>query len=179
VLLADLSLNVPDFRAAERTLQLLVQVAGRAGRGDAPGRVVVQTFRPEHPSVAAAARHDYAGFMARELDRRRALGYPPFARLVNLRLDGPDGAAVERAAREVAARVRRLARELGLGEESVVGPAPPPLERVRGRWRWQILLRAAQVRALRALARAARGALPGAPRAPVRLVIDVDPYSML
>jgi len=179
VLLADLSLNVPDFRAAERTLQLLVQVAGRAGRGDAPGRVVVQTFRPEHPSVAAAARHDYVGFMARELDRRRALGYPPFARLVNLRLDGPDGAAVERAAREVAARVRRLARELGLGEESVVGPAPPPLERVRGRWRWQILLRAAQVRALRALARAARGALPGAPRAPVRLVIDVDPYSML
>src|SRR5438128_79188 len=127
VLLADLSLNVPDFRAAERTFQLLVQVAGRAGRGDAPVRVVVQTFRPEHPSVAAAAHHDYAGFMARELDRRRTLGYPPFARLVNLRLDGPDGAAVERAARELAGRMRRRARDLGLGEGSVVGPAPPPL----------------------------------------------------
>jgi len=179
VLLADLSLNVPDFRAAERTFQLLVQVAGRAGRGDTPGRVVVQTFRPEHPSVAAAAHHDYAGFMARELDRRRTLGYPPFARLVNLRLDGQDGAAVERAARELAGRMRRRAPELGLGEESVVGPAPPPLERVRGRWRWQILLRSGDVRALRTLAAAARSALPGATRAPVRLVIDVDPYSML
>src|SRR5438876_1736685 len=179
VLLADLSLNVPDFRAAERTFQLLVQVAGRAGRGDTPGRVVVQTFRPEHPSVAAAAHHDYAGFMARELDRRRTLGYPPFARLVNLRLDGQDGAAVERAARELAGRMRRRAPELGLGEESVVGPAPPPLERVRGRWRWQILLRSGDVRALRTLAGAARSALPGATRAPVRLVIDVDPYSML
>src|SRR5881397_552196 len=179
VLLADLSLNVPDFRAAERTFQLLVQVAGRAGRGDTPGRVVVQTFRPEHPSVAAAAHHDYAGFMARELDRRRTLGYPPFARLVNLRLDGQDGAAVERAARELAGRMRRRAPELGLGEEIVVGPAPPPLERVRGRWRWQILLRSGDVRALRTLAAAARSALPGATRAPVRLVIDVDPYSML
>src|SRR6266404_5912379 len=179
VLLADLSLNVPDFRAAERTFQLLVQVAGRAGRGDAPGRVVVQTFRPEHPSIAAAATHDYKGFMARELDRRRTLGYPPFARLVNLRLDGPDGATVERAARELAGRMRRRARDLGLGEGSVVGPAPPPLERVRGRWRWQILLRCGDVRALRALASAARSAQTSAPRAPVRLVIDVDPYSML
>jgi len=150
VLLADLSLNVPDFRAAERTFQLLVQVAGRAGRGEAPGRVVVQTFRPEHPSMVAAARHDYAGFMARELDRRRTLGYPPFGRLVNLRLDGRDGAAVERAARELAGRMRRRARDLGLDEASVVGPAPPPLERVRGRWRWQILLRSRDVRALRA-----------------------------
>src|SRR5207245_1016444 len=135
VLLADLSLNVPDFRAAERTFQLLVQVAGRAGRGDAPGRVVLQTFRPEHPSVAAAAHHDYAGFMARELERRRTLGYPPFARLVNLRLDGPDGAAVERAARELAGRMRRRARDLELGEGSLVGPAPPPLARARGPWR--------------------------------------------
>ena len=140
---------------------------------------MVQTFRPEHPSVAAAAHHDYPGFMARELDRRRTLGYPPFARLVNLRLDGPDGAAVERAARELAGRMRRRARDLGLGEGSVVGPAPPPLERVRGRWRWQILLRSGDVRALRTLAAAARSALPGATRAPVRLVIDVDPYSML
>src|SRR5436309_648390 len=123
VLLADLSLNVPDFRAAERTFQLLVQVAGRAGRGDAPGRVIVQTFRPEHPSVAAAATHDYAGFMARELERRRALGYPPFARLVNLRLEGRDGASVERAARELAARLRRQAPSLRLADDAVLGPA--------------------------------------------------------
>ncbi|TMA59721.1 MAG: hypothetical protein E6J75_02575 [Deltaproteobacteria bacterium] len=135
MLLADLSLNVPDFRAAERTFQLLVQVAGRAGRGDAPGRVIVQTFRPEHPSVAAAATHDYAGFMARELDRRRALGYPPFARLVNIRLEGRDDASVEQAARELAARLRRQARSFQLADDAVLGPAPPPVERVRGRYR--------------------------------------------
>ena len=179
VLLADLSLNVPDFRAAERTFQLLVQVAGRAGRGDAPGRVIVQTFRPEHPSVAAAATHDYAGFMARELDRRRALGYPPFARLVNIRLEGRDDASVEQAARELAARLRRQARSFQLADDAVLGPAPPPVERVRGRYRWQILLRAPDVRGLRALARlaAASGAALG--RTHVRIAVDVDPYSML
>ncbi|HLY38595.1 MAG TPA: primosomal protein N' [Candidatus Binatia bacterium] len=178
VLLADLSLNVPDFRAAERTFQLLVQVAGRAGRGDEPGSVVVQTFRPTHPSLAAAAGHDYAGFMAGELARRRALGYPPFARLVNLRLDGRDPAAVERSAREVAARLRGRARTLGLGEDAVLGPAPPPIERVRGRYRWQVLLRSADVRALRALARHARDLVPAGGSAAPRLVIDVDPYTM-
>jgi primosomal protein N' (replication factor Y) len=179
VLLADLSLNVPDFRAAERTLQLLVQVAGRAGRGDTPGRVVVQTLRPGHASVAAVRQHDYIGFITGELERRRALGYPPFARLVNVRLDGPDAAAVERAARELAGRLRRQAKALGLGEEAVLGPAPPPLERLRGRYRWQVLLRSADVPALRALARAARAAEATIRGGRMRLAIDVDPYSLL
>jgi primosomal protein N' (replication factor Y) len=179
VLLADLSLNVPDFRAGERTFQLLVQVAGRAGRGEAAGAVVVQTFRPGHPSLVAAARHDYAGFMAAELERRRALGYPPFARLVNLRLDGRDAAAVEREAHALGARLRSRARALGLGEEAVLGPAPPPLERLRGRFRWQVLLRSAAVRPLRTLARAAAAESADLAQRRVRLVIDVDPYSML
>jgi primosomal protein N' (replication factor Y) len=179
VLLADLSLNVPDFRASERTFQLLAQVAGRAGRGDVAGRVVIQTFRPGHPSIVAAARHDHAGFMAGELARRRALGYPPFARLVNLRLDGKDAARVERAARELGATLRRDARPLGFGDDAVLGPAPAPLARVRGRHRWQVLLRGADVRALRALARSASTRAPALRRAGVRLVIDVDPYSML
>ena len=179
VLLADLSLNVPDFRAGERTFQLLVQVAGRAGRGDAPGRVVVQTLRPDHPSLAAAVTHDYAGFMTAELARRRELGYPPFTRLVNVRVEGRDATVVEQTARDLAARLRRRARELGLPESAVLGPAPPPLERVRGRWRWQVLLRASDVRALRALARAARAADAETRRARLRLLIDVDPYSLL
>jgi primosomal protein N' (replication factor Y) len=179
VLLADLSLNVPDFRAGERTLQLLVQVAGRAGRGDAPGRVLVQTLRRDHPSIAAAVTHDYAGFMAGELERRRALGYPPFARLVNLRLDARDAGTVEREAGALAAELRRRAPALGLGATAVLGPAPAPIERVRGRYRWQILLRAADVPALRALARAARIAEADLGRRHVRLAVDVDPYSML
>jgi len=179
VLLADLSLNVPDFRAGERTLQLLMQVAGRAGRGEAPGAVVVQTLRPEHPSLQAVARHDYVGFMTGELERRRALGYPPFARLVNVRLDGVDAARVEQAAVELAGTLRRRAQAIGLGRDAVLGPAPPPLARLRGRHRWQVLLRARDVRALRDLARMAHAARPATRRAHVRLAIDVDPYSML
>jgi primosomal protein N' (replication factor Y) (superfamily II helicase) len=179
VLLADLSLNVPDFRAAERTLQVLVQVAGRAGRGAAPGRVVVQTLRPGHPSIVAATTHDHVGFMAGELDRRRALGYPPFARLVNVRIDGRDAVRVERVARELAGVLRARAAELGLGDRAVLGAAPAPLTRVRGRHRWQVLLRAADVPALRALARFARARQAAARAEHVRIAIDVDPYSML
>jgi primosomal protein N' (replication factor Y) len=178
VLLADVSINVPDFRAAERTFQLLVQVAGRAGRGEIAGRVVVQTLRPGHPSLVAAARHDYVGFMRDELERRRALGYPPFTRLVNVRVDGPDNDAVERTTDELARMLRRQASALGLGAETVLGPAPPPLERVRGRYRWQVLLRGSDVPALRRLARAARAWEPNVRRARLRLAIDVDPYGI-
>ncbi len=177
VLLADLSLNLPDFRAGERTFELLVQVAGRAGRGAAAGRVLVQTLRPEHASLVAAARHDYAGFMAGELERRRALAYPPFARLVLLRIDGTDEARVERAAARIADRLRTQARDLDAGESPVLGPAPPPVARLRGRHRRQILLRSAKVSALRALARSARAAEKALRRAGMRLVIDVDPYT--
>src|SRR5579885_3464141 len=178
VLFADLSLNMPDFRAAERTFALLVQVAGRAGRGDRPGRVIVQTLRPEHPALAAAARHDYVGFMLGELERRRALGYPPFGRLIALRLDAADAARVEERAHALARLLRERARALGLPEGAVLGPAPPPVARLRGRHRWQILLRSAAVPALRALARAARAEAAALDRARIRLVIDVDPYSM-
>jgi primosomal protein N' (replication factor Y) (superfamily II helicase) len=179
VLLADLSLNLPDFRAAERTLQLLVQVAGRAGRGDAPGTVCVQTFRPEHPSLVAAATHDYTGFMRAELERRRVLGYPPYSRLVSLRLDARDANAVESRAQALAGTLRARASALGLEPGAVLGPAAPPIERLRGRHRRQILLRNADVRALRALARHARAEEHALRRAHVRLAIDVDPYSML
>jgi primosomal protein N' (replication factor Y) len=178
VLLADLSLNVPDFRASERTFALLVQVAGRAGRGDAPGRVVVQTFRPEHPAVVAAARHDYVGFMTAELERRRVLGYPPFARLVGVRLEGRDGGAVETAARDLATRLRRRASSLALADDAVLGPAPPPVERVAGRFRWQVLLRSSDVPGLRALARLARSICAPLRQQAIRASIDVDPYGM-
>ena len=179
VLLADISLNLPDFRAAERTLQLLVQVAGRAGRGDAPGAVCVQTFRPDHPSLVAAATHDYTGFMRAELERRRVLGYPPYSRLVSLRLDARDESAVDRHAQALAATLRERASALGLELGAVLGPAAPPIERLRGRHRRQILLRHADVRALRTLARRARTEEHALRRAHVRLAIDVDPYSML
>ncbi len=175
VLLADVALNMPDFRAAERAFQLLTQVAGRAGRGTRPGRVLVQTYRPAHHSLIAAAAHDYAGFAPRELSLRRELAYPPFARLVVLRLEGVEAERTEQAAVALATFGRTLDKAVTLR-----GPAPAPLERLRNRYRWQLLLGSPSVRALhqgtrRLLAhwrgmRAARS---------VRLVVDVDPVSML
>ncbi len=176
VLLADIALNMPDFRAAERTFQLLTQVAGRAGRGRLPGTVVVQTFRPQHHSLRAAAAHDYDAFATRELDERREVGYPPFARLAIIRLEGEDPGATERAANAVATRARTAAGEI----VTVRGPAPAPLERLRGRFRWQVLLSSARVGALHRVIRDVMSGLRATPlMRSVRLVVDVDPVSML
>jgi len=139
----------------------------------------VQTFRPDHPSLVAAAAHDFTGFMRDELERRRVLGYPPFSRLVNLRLDGPDAEQLDVQAQRLAGMLREQAGALGLGAGAVLGPAAPPIERLRNRYRRQILLRHANVPSLRALARRARAEEGPLRRARVRLAIDVDPYSML
>ncbi|MBF6600343.1 MAG: primosomal protein N' [Dehalococcoidia bacterium] len=140
VISADVGLHLPDFRAGERVFQLITQVAGRAGRGERPGRVIVQTYTPDHDAVAAAARYDYDGFVARELDARGRLGYPPFGRLTRLLFSHTN----LRFAREEAARMHRAVderrRELG-SEIDVLPAAPAFFERVRGRWRWHVLLR--------------------------------------
>jgi primosomal protein N' (replication factor Y) len=173
VVSADTALHFPDFRSSERTFQLLVQVAGRAGRGDAPGRVLFQTWLPEHFVLTSAAAHDYEAFYARERKDRAALGYPPATRLANVVVSGPDPASVEEAVGRVAERVR--GRE-GL---TVVGPAPAPLERLRGRWRHHVLLKAASPqpldRILRELARREEELVGGSNR----LEIDRDPLSLL
>ncbi|MCC6217123.1 MAG: primosomal protein N' [Polyangiaceae bacterium] len=171
VLNADAALALPDFRAAERTFQLLVQVAGRAGRGGVPGRVLVQTRNPEHPAIACAVRHDAASFVAHELADRRELGYPPFGRLAAVRLDAVDAGRAEREAQRLAAIAREHA-PVG----AVLGPAPAPLARLRGRHRFRFLLRcrdrAAMRPALLAVARAGHDPV-------VRVAIDVDPASLL
>ncbi len=170
VLMADAGLNFPDFRAAERTAQLLVQVAGRAGRADRPGRVVVQTYHPEHPALRAAATHDYRRFAEQELIEREALGYPPAQRLVLLRLQGEAQPEVQQAA----ALLANAMAEEGL---TVMGPAPCPLARLRGDWRMMLLLKDTSAQRLKRHTRAAIGrcALPPS----VSLVVDVDPVSML
>jgi primosomal protein N' (replication factor Y) len=177
VINADAALSMPDFRAAERTFQLLVQVAGRAGRGDAPGRVIVQTWDPDHPAVSLAARHDVDAFLAREMVARRELGYPPFTRAALVRVDGVD----ERVAREACASLARVARAMGVvrtGSVLVQGPAPAPITRVRNRWRFRLMLRSADRPALRAALAAideARGKLPRG----IRAAVDVDPVQLL
>ena len=177
-LLADLSLNLPDFRAAERTYQLLSQVAGRSGRGEHPGHVMIQTYAPDHYAIRHLARHDYKNFFAAESAFRQDLNYPPFSRLVNLRLDGPKAAAVEKHAQRLAARLRELknAKTEKFATVEILGPATAPIEKLRNRYRWQLLLRGRQSAALLELAKHARELLPARS---VRLHIDVDPYSML
>jgi primosomal protein N' (replication factor Y) len=180
VLCADTGLSLPDFRASERTFQLLTQVAGRAGRGDQPGRVLIQSYRTDAVAVATAAQHDYLGFYQAERTSRQELGYPPFGHLVALRLDGPDARAVEQAARALADRALALSVRLGV---SVLGPAEAPLARLKGRTRWHLWLRAATRKPLRSLVRTIlRGDPDGAPafQPPgVRITVDVDPVSAL
>jgi primosomal protein N' (replication factor Y) (superfamily II helicase) len=164
---ADTGLALPDFRAEERTFQLITQLAGRSGR-DAPGRVIVQTFQPDARAIMYAARHDVAGFNASELERRRALGYPPFRHLVRIVVSGPDQADALRALDE-------LKRELGDAE--LLGPAP--LLRLRNRYRAQLVGKTSSPRALATRAAALlSAAAPAMRRAGLTAVVDVDPQSL-
>ena len=164
---ADTGLGVPDFRAEERTFQLLTQLAGRSGR-EAPGRVLVQTFQPDARAIRFAARHDVAGFLAGEHERRRALDYPPYRHLVRIEVSGPEPDGPMTALAEVKA---------GLGSQEVLGPAPAL--RLRGRHRAQLVAKTDRPRAL--AARAARllaAAAPAMRRDGLAAVVDVDPQSL-
>jgi primosomal protein N' (replication factor Y) len=164
---ADTGLGLPDFRAEERTFQLLTQLAGRSGR-DAPGRVLIQTFQPESRAVEHAARHDVAGFLAGELERRRALGYPPFRHLVRVLVTGPELVDASRALEEL---------RVGLTEFELLGPAP--LLRLRGRHRAQLVGKTDRPRALASRAAALlTAAAPAMRRAGLTAVVDVDPQSL-
>jgi primosomal protein N' (replication factor Y) len=174
IVLADASLAFPDFRAAERTFQLLTQVAGRAGRADAPGRVVVQTFQPQHYALLAAVKHDVQAFLQFELPAREEAGYPPYGRMGLVRVESRDQAMAE----AVAARAAEAARGAPLDGGRVLGPAPAPIDRLRERWRFQVLvLTPSPARLLGAFARV-RGALEDVPRK-VDVVLDVDPMDLL
>jgi primosomal protein N' (replication factor Y) len=137
VVSADGLLHFSDYRASERAFQTLTQVAGRAGRGDEPGRVIIQTYSPEHPVIHAVRKHDYHGFIDTELPQREALGYPPYGRLILIRLSGIDGTEVQHTAEILADVCHKL---VGDGGE-VLGPAPASIMRVARRYRWQILLK--------------------------------------
>lgn len=171
VLNADTALSMPDFRASERTFHLLVQVAGRAGRADAPGRVFIQTRSPNHMAIQAAQHHDVRGFIEQELLVRKEVGYPPFSHLALVRFEGKDETEVAKEAR----RLSLLVAALGL-EVEILGPAPAPLLRLRNKYRYRFMLRSNSRGPLRV-------ALLAVARAPVqsriRMSLDVDPMSML
>lgn len=177
VLCADQSLAFPDFRSAERTFQLLTQVAGRAGRGEHEGRVILQTYQPAEPAIALAVEHDYLAFARDELGKRRELGYAPFGRLIAVRVDAPDERVAERVAERLAAAARASAA-VASGRVEVLGPAPALIARVRARHRQRVLLKGRERRALREAAQAVLEVIE-AGIAPARASVDIDPVNML
>jgi primosomal protein N' (replication factor Y) (superfamily II helicase) len=183
VVLADIGLNFPDFRAAERTFQLLVQVAGRAGRGAIAGQVLVQTYNPEHYALVAAKTHDYEAFQDIELGIRRDLQYPPFSHLIALKFESSDEAAVYRLAHDYAASARRRIRGAEeFGEVVMLGPALAPLERLRGRMRYQILFKCPTRGPLRKMMFGLLGEMglfDPARDSRIRVAVDVDPQNLL
>jgi len=168
VISADIALHMPDYRSGERAFQLLTQVAGRTGRGSRPGRVIIQTYTPEHYAIQAAATHDYAGMYRAEIAVRREVGYPPFARLTRLLYSHTGAAYAEEEARRLANELREVRVQRGLPDVEVIGPAPAFHARVRGRWRWQIVLRATDPADLLGAVALRRG-----------WSVDVDPVSLL
>ncbi len=166
---ADTAMNLPDFRATERTFQLVSQVAGRTGRGARPGRVIIQTLRPEHFCIRAAAAHDFAAFADQELQFRKVLRYPPYSHLMRTTFEGRDEREVRAAAH--AYRERIASRAATCGAE-VLGPSPAPIPRVDQNYRYQLLVKAPDGPALY---RIHRGEVPPGGRRAVKMILDVDP----
>jgi primosomal protein N' (replication factor Y) len=190
ILQGDHGLGLPDLRAAERTFQLLTQVAGRAGRGDRPGRVMVQAFAVDHPAIRLSATHDYEGFAIDELERRRPLRNPPHGHLALLRVQGPDAEAVRKRAEAVADRlkavIRRINEQRGREDDGrwpveLLPPTPSPIERINRQIRWQMLLRARERPPLRFVLRGVQALLGGSGhgRSRTELRVDVDPQSLM
>ncbi|MDQ3309846.1 MAG: primosomal protein N', partial [Gemmatimonadota bacterium] len=177
---ADVGINLPDFRATERTFQLLTQVAGRAGRGVKGGEVFIQTALPGHYAVTCATGHDFLGFAVRELEARAEPSYPPFSRLVNVVVSGLDEIATQEAADRAVRWLDGLLRERRIDQVTVLGPAPCPVDRIRQRWRWHFLLRSRRSALLGEVARffATRFELPRG-KHDLRLAVDRDPVALL
>ncbi|MFV1967632.1 MAG: primosomal protein N' [Pirellulaceae bacterium] len=173
---ADTALHFPDFRAAERTFQLVTQVAGRTGRGERGGRVLVQTFSPDHPAILAASRHHYTMFADQELPVRQEYGYPPYAAMIRLVTRGPSESTTEDFAEQMASCVRREVESRGL-ETRILGPAPAPIAKLRGKFRYHVLLLDRSGTQLREAVRSATTDL----HAPddTQWIVDVDPLDML
>lgn len=193
VIAADTSLNLPDFRASEQTFSLLTQVAGRSGRADLEGKVIIQTYMPEHYCISAAQKHDYLGFYAQEVEARGALQYPPFSHVGTLLLRGKDEKQIEEAAHAVEAHLQtwltdqastaqadETEGDVGGSEVEILGPAPAPLSKIEGKFRWHFLLRSNSVESISQLLKHLTDEPPVAIKSnAIEFVIDIDPTSIL
>jgi primosomal protein N' (replication factor Y) (superfamily II helicase) len=178
IISADTSLNRPDFRSAERTFQILTQASGRGGRGDFPGKVIIQTFNPQHYAIIKAKNHDYMGFYREELSVRKELSYPPYSRIVNLHLSGTRHISAQGGIE----KLKNLARELIKtdkyegGKVDIIGPAEAPIFKMKGRYRWQLLLKGKDTHALNHLC---HDILSKAAGIGLDIKVDVDPINFM
>ena len=175
VLQADIGLHFPDFRAAEKTFQLLAQVAGRAGREDSGGEVIIQTYVPDDGGIIAAKDHDYAGFYAKEITARERLGYPPFGKLVRIVVQGEQEAVVRSFMGGIAKRIGITAASTGI---TVLGPSPAVFSRIKNNYRYCMLLKSKSMKTLQDCATAIRKNMDKPPKG-LRIIFDVDPVNML
>jgi len=182
IICADLSLNFPDFRAGERTFQLLAQVAGRAGRGAVPGKVILQTYNPDHFSILTAKDQDYDAFYNKEITYRKALNYPPFSRIIHIRISGKDRMKTRRYAKDLGAMCHAVRKKgkIFLASIEVLGPVEASLQRIAKQYRWQILLKGSTSKSLHQFVRCLynetifkRG------QEDLQVIIDVDPLYMM
>ena len=176
VVWADSGLGMPDYKASERAFQLMAQVTGRAGRDEHPGRVIIQTHQPDHYAIECARSHDYEKLYDQEIKLRTALGYPPFARLVNIRFSGKREERVAAAANKVASFLRRTA---GSADIDVLGPAPAPLTRIKNRFRWQLLVKSRDFSRLHVLCNQLLAEKNRLCSSDIRMGLDIDPENMM
>ncbi|MBF0469664.1 MAG: primosomal protein N' [Desulfamplus sp.] len=180
VICADLSLNFPDFRAGERTFQLLAQVAGRAGRGDKPGKVIMQTYNPEHFSIEASKNQDFVQFYNSEIPFRKALSYPPFSRIIQLKISGPDMEKVKTHSLLIGEICTDFINECNkMGEMQMLGPIEAGIPKISMRYRWQILLKSPSVNLLNRLVQHLVADKRAFSTKDISVGIDVDPYFMM
>lgn len=175
VLMADIGINIPDFRATERIFALLTQVSGRSGRREKPGRVIVQTLNVEHPFFQFLTRHDYFGFYRHEIEIRRQLRYPPFTRIARLLVRGKEEEKVSETIKNLAENVREEISRNAYPIE-VLGPSPAPLSKISNNFRWHLLLKTTEMEHIRAVIRTCRDEVQGAD---LYLEIDIDPYDLM
>ncbi|MHB8139341.1 MAG: primosomal protein N' [Smithellaceae bacterium] len=175
VISADTALNMPDFRAAEKTFQMLTQVAGRGGRGTARGRVIIQTFNPQHYALQHTKTHDYKSFYSDEIEFRKALQYPPFSRIISLRLSSGKKDALMETAQEIGREARKLATRYGNAAE-IIGPSESPLAKIRGEYRQQMLIKGRDSKILHSIA---TELMEKHDTSAVKITIDVDPENFM
>ena len=175
VISADISLGIPDFRSGERTFQLITQVAGRSGRGDHPGKVLVQTYNPDHPSITYATDQNSKGFLEQEIKLREELRYPPYSRMVNLRFSGRFESETEQVIEESDNIARRMTSKLPIGALEILGPSPCPIYKIRNRFRFQMLIKSTNAGVLHSFSKQLLTTVSKISSS-VRCTIDVDPY---